>query len=47
MPIARINTMLFPEGKRRALTLSYDDGVLQDRRLIQLMNHAGSGAPSI
>ena len=41
MPIARINTMLFPEGKRRALTLSYDDGVLQDRRLIKMMNECG------
>lgn len=41
MPIARINTMLFPQGKRRALTLSYDDGVLQDRRLVQMMNQCG------
>lgn len=37
MPISRINTMLFPEGKRKALTLSYDDGVVQDRRLAALM----------
>ncbi|MGN0400515.1 MAG: polysaccharide deacetylase family protein [Blautia sp.] len=37
MPISRINTMLFPEGKRKALTLSYDDGVVQDRRLVKLM----------
>jgi hypothetical protein len=34
----RIDTMLFPEGKTKALTLSYDDGVIQDRRLISLMN---------
>lgn len=41
MPIARINTMLFPGGKRKALTLSYDDGVAQDRRLVDLMRHYG------
>lgn len=27
----------FPGGKRKALTLSYDDGVLQDERLIRLL----------
>lgn len=37
MPVSRIHTMLFPGGKRKALTLSYDDGVLQDHRLIELM----------
>lgn len=30
--------MLFPEGRRKAFTLSYDDGVLQDRRLTELFN---------
>lgn len=30
--------MLFPDGKRKAFTLSYDDGVSQDRNLIQLLN---------
>lgn len=39
MPISRINTMLFPEGKRKALTLSYDDGVVQDRHLTDLMRY--------
>ena len=34
----RIDTMLFPDGKSKALTLSYDDGVVQDRRLVALMN---------
>lgn len=34
----RIDTMLFPEGKSKALTLSYDDGVVQDRRLVALLN---------
>lgn len=41
MPVAKINTMLFPGAKRKALTLSYDDGVLQDRRLVQMMNQYG------
>ena len=27
----------FPKGKRKALTLSYDDGVEQDIRLIEIM----------
>ncbi|WP_168120875.1 polysaccharide deacetylase family protein [Paenibacillus sp. HB172176] len=31
----------FPEGKRKALTLSYDDGREQDRRLIEILNAAG------
>ena len=30
--------MLFPEGKSKALILSYDDGAMQDRRLVDLMN---------
>lgn len=30
--------MLFPEGKTKALILSYDDGNIQDRRLVKLMN---------
>lgn len=29
---------LFPNGKKKALTLSYDDGVTQDERLLGLMN---------
>lgn len=37
----RINKMLFPGGKKKALTLSYDDGVRQDRRLVELMNRYG------
>lgn len=41
MPIAKINTMLFPGEKRRALTFSYDDGVIQDRKLVQLMKQYG------
>ena len=30
--------MLFPEGKTKALLLSYDDGTIHDRKLVQLMN---------
>ena len=33
--------MRFPEGKRKALTLSYDDGMEQDARLIQIMKKHG------
>lgn len=41
MPEFRINTMLFPGGKRKALTLSYDDGVVQDRRLVEMLDRYG------
>ena len=33
--------MLFPEGKTKALVLSYDDGPVQDRRLIELLDRYG------
>ena len=33
--------MRFPNGKPRALTLSYDDGVQQDARLIEIMQKHG------
>jgi len=33
--------MLFPEGKTKALLLSYDDGIKQDRQLVGLMNKYG------
>ena len=33
--------MRFPEGKGKALTLSYDDGVRQDRRLLEIMRKHG------
>lgn len=37
-----MNTYLrFPEGKAKALTLSYDDGVEQDIRLVDIMNKYG------
>jgi hypothetical protein len=37
----RDDFMLFPDGKRRALTLSYDDGVVQDRKLCALLTKYG------
>ena len=33
--------MRFPEGKTKAVTLSYDDGVAQDIRLIEIMKKYG------
>ena len=32
----RFDIMLFPEGKAKAFSLSYDDGVVQDRRLVEM-----------
>lgn len=33
--------MCFPEGRHKALTMSYDDGKTEDRRLVQTFNHHG------
>ena len=33
--------MLFPDAKRKALTFSYDDGVEQDIRLMEIFNKHG------
>lgn len=33
--------MLWKDGKRKALTFSYDDGTIHDRRLVSLMNTYG------
>lgn len=33
--------MRFPEGRAKALTFSYDDGVKADRRLVELFNRHG------
>ena len=30
--------MRFPEGREKALTFSYDDGVLDDRKLIEIFD---------
>jgi peptidoglycan/xylan/chitin deacetylase (PgdA/CDA1 family) len=32
---------VFPNGKMKALTLSYDDGVEQDRKLVEILNRYG------
>ena len=31
----------FPGGKRKALVLSYDDGRVEDRRLVEIFNRHG------
>ena len=36
-----MNYMLFPDGKNKALTLSYDDGVQQDIRFIETLDKYG------
>jgi len=37
----RHDILRFPEGKTKAFTLSYDDGVIQDKRLIGLFDQYG------
>ena len=37
----RIHLDRFPGGKMKALTMSYDDGKVQDRRLVQIFNQYG------
>lgn len=39
--IKPISVMRFPGGKAKAVTMSYDDGVRTDRRLIRIMNQHG------
>ena len=39
--------MRFPGGKPKAITLSYDDGVAEDIRFIELMKQYGLDAESI
>lgn len=36
-----MNYMQFPDGKKKALTLSYDDGVQQDIRMIETLDKHG------
>ena len=33
--------LLFPDGRKKALTLSYDDGVEQDGRLVEILDRHG------
>lgn len=37
----RVRFGFFPGGRRHALTMSYDDGVVQDRRLVEIFNRHG------
>lgn len=37
----RVSLTRFPGGKCRCLTLSYDDGVVEDRKLTEIMNRHG------
>ena len=37
----RFDTLLFPGGKSKAFTLSYDDGTVQDRRLVEIFRKHG------
>ena len=38
MSLQMHDRLLWPGGKRKAFTISYDDGVTQDIRLIELLN---------
>lgn len=38
----RFDTLIFPGHKAKAFTLSYDDGVIQDKRLIEMFDHYGA-----
>ena len=37
----RITLDVFPGGKHKALTMSYDDGTIHDRRLVEIFNKYG------
>ncbi len=39
--MSRIRFGFFPGNRRHAMTMSYDDGVVQDRRLIEIFNKNG------
>lgn len=41
MSLQMHDRLLWPEGRRKAFTVSYDDGVTQDIRLIELLNRYG------
>ena len=38
---------LYKNGKKRAVTFSYDDGVIEDRKLVEILNKYGLKAHSI
>ena len=37
----------WPQGKKKALTLSYDDGNIADRRLVQIFNKKNLKATAV
>ncbi len=37
----RFDTLLFPGNRKKAFTLSFDDGVVQDRRFLQILDRYG------
>ncbi len=39
--MTRVLLNRYPGGKQKALTLSYDDGQIHDRRLVEIFNRAG------
>jgi len=39
--MVRVRFRLFPQGKIRALTVSYDDVTVHDRRLVEICNRRG------
>ena len=41
MPVKRIELCKFPGNKRLAVTTSWDDGVIEDRRLVAFFNEVG------
>ena len=41
MSIRREKFLRFPGGKAKALTLSYDDGMRQDMRMVEILRPAG------
>jgi hypothetical protein len=40
-PMHTVTFDCFPGGRRKALTMSYDDGTIHDRRLIEIFNRYG------
>lgn len=38
---ALFDEIIFPNGKSKAFTMSYDDGTIHDRRLVEIMNRYG------
>ena len=44
---SRLIHILFPQGRNKALTFSYDDGRQEDRRLVSIFRKHGLKATSI